>query len=204
MGKLQRTRGAAYEREVCDVLTKKAGRKISRELGQARDGGADIKFGQFLIECKRRRKIALYEWVRQVQVAAKDTDSIWAVVARADGERSVVILDLEDFLALLPDEDEHPQDPLAARLLAGPKPARSVAARGRSRTHKVGRVAAAIRKEQGLLTGTGPGHDERLQCQSALGPQTAAMGGLGRLRPSALVATFSEGSVATIRRTVKP
>ena len=200
MGKLQRTRGAAYEREVCDVLTKKFGTKVSRKLGQARDGGDDIEVGNLRIECKRRRGIAVYEWLAQVQVAAKDSDKLPVVVARADGKRSIAILDLDDFLALIPDEVEHQKDTLAGRQLATAKPPRPVPARRRSRTDEVGSVAAPVREEQGLQSGASPGDDVRLKCPSTLGSQTAAMGGLGRLRASALVAAFGEGPVAPVRR----
>lgn len=54
MGKAQRTKGAAGEREVCDLILRDLGIEVHRNLQQTRDGGADIKLKPFSIEVKRR------------------------------------------------------------------------------------------------------------------------------------------------------
>jgi hypothetical protein len=199
MGKMQRTRGAAYEREVCDVLTKKFGTKVSRKLGQARDGGDDIEVGNLLIECKRRRRIAVYAWLDQINAAAKDSDKLPVVVARADGRRSIAILDFEDFLALVPD-DGYPKDPLAGRQMAPTKPVRPVTARGRSRANKVGSVVETVREEPGLHAGTSFGPNVWIVGKSPMGAQAAAVGRPVSGSIASMVPKTSEGLVAHIHR----
>lgn len=198
MGKLQRTRGAVYEREVCDVLTKKFGTKVTRKLGQARDGGDDIEVGNLRIECKRRRGIAVYDWLSQVQAAAKDCDKLPVVVARADGKRSIAILDFEDFLALIPDEEPYPQNPLAKRQVAAAKPSRPVAARGRPRTVEVGDVVETLLEGTGIQSGASARNDERLKRKSAVGAQTAAMGGSGRISIGKMVSKIGQGAMSAV------
>ena len=99
MGKRQRQRGAETEREVCDEIAKQTGWVVKRELGQARDGGADIRLAQFVIEVKRRKSIAVYEWLEQCQKACKPEDKP-VVIARGDHKGFVVIQPLEDWLAM--------------------------------------------------------------------------------------------------------
>ena len=102
MSKYQRTKGAVYEREVCARLSKHAGREIKRNIGQARDGGNDIDFGNFRLECKRRAKLGTIEkWLKQATDACKTSDQIPAVVARSDAGKSMVFLSLDNFLLLV-------------------------------------------------------------------------------------------------------
>lgn len=128
MSKMQRTKGATYEREICARLSEECGRKIQRNIGQARDGGTDIPFGNFLIECKRRKTLGTIEkWLKQAKDAtACDTcegtgngavhgvegvcnqcdgegcsDQIPVVVARSDAGKSLAILSLDHFLTLV-------------------------------------------------------------------------------------------------------
>ena len=68
MGKMQRVKGATYEREVANFFSKTLGKKFKRVLGQERDGGGDVTAEQcdFLIECKRYKEMkGLYGWMRQ-------------------------------------------------------------------------------------------------------------------------------------------
>jgi hypothetical protein len=99
MGARQRQRGAETEREVCKVISEKTGWQTSRILGQARDGGADVRLAQFLIEVKRRKSIAIYEWLEQCQRACKTNDKP-VVIARGDHKGFVVIQPLEDWLEM--------------------------------------------------------------------------------------------------------
>jgi len=99
MGKMQRTKGAAYEREVAKILSERLGRPTKRMLGQARDGGHDLEqIGPWLFECKRRAKIAVYDWIHQIAKAATGTWAAPIVIARADNEQSIVIMRLDDWL----------------------------------------------------------------------------------------------------------
>jgi hypothetical protein len=106
VGKLQRTRGQDFEREICAQLSEEFGFTVKRKLGQERDSGADIHIGNFVLECKRRRSIAVYEWLGQVIKAADAIDGpishlIPAVIARADGEDALAVLRLIDFIKLM-------------------------------------------------------------------------------------------------------
>ena len=59
MSKSQRTKGAAGEREVCDLILRDLGIEVHRNLQQTRDGGADIKLKPFSIEPKSNRRRSL-------------------------------------------------------------------------------------------------------------------------------------------------
>lgn len=103
MSKLAKDRGASYEREVCKALSDALGSKVTRVLGQARDGGSDIDLGPFMIECKRRRKIAVYEWMEQAKVSSKG-EKMPVVICRGDGKESLVIFRLDDAIKLMQNE----------------------------------------------------------------------------------------------------
>jgi Holliday junction resolvase len=103
MSKSQRTKGAAGEREVVGIINEALGTSFRRKLGQARDGGHDVTLGPFLVEVKRRRKLAVYEFVEQVQAACQAGDRP-VVMARADGKGWLVIQPLEDWLTLAREE----------------------------------------------------------------------------------------------------
>ena len=105
MGKSQRTKGAVYEREVCDTINSALGTDYKRNIGQARDGGNDIDAGSLTVECKRRASLTTLEkWYKQAEAAVDaryDRDGVASmpiVVARADQGKSFAILDLDDFL----------------------------------------------------------------------------------------------------------
>ena len=100
MGLRQRQRGAETEREVCKILTDTTGWQTNRILGQARDGGADIRLARWVIEVKRRKAIAVYEWVDQATAACAAYE-IPAVVCRGDKREFLVIQRLDDWLKLV-------------------------------------------------------------------------------------------------------
>ena len=99
MGLRQRQRGAETEREVCKIITEQTGWQAKRELGQARDGGCDIRLAQFVVEVKRRKSIAVYEWVDQAKAACA-TYELPVVVCRGDKREFLVIQPLEDWLIM--------------------------------------------------------------------------------------------------------
>jgi len=100
MGASQRTKGAAYEREIVHALREALGIKAERNLVQTRDGGGDILLAGYLFECKRRAKISVYEWLDQATKAATAGQKP-VVIARGDRRESIVIMRLEDLLPLL-------------------------------------------------------------------------------------------------------
>lgn len=105
MGKWQRTKGATYEREICDTFTPVVGYKVKRHIGQARDGGNDITVAPLTLECKRRKTLGIIEgWLQQAKAAVTPKAPIPVVVARSDGGASMVILPLDNFLDLVGDQ----------------------------------------------------------------------------------------------------
>jgi len=99
MGKRQRQRGAETEREVCEKIAAAVGWVVKRELGQARDGGCDIRLGRFVIEVKRRKSIAVYEWIDQAKAACAPYE-IPVVICRGDKREHLVVQPLDDWLKM--------------------------------------------------------------------------------------------------------
>lgn len=104
MAKISRQRGATYEREVANEIFDMLGVRIKRNLKQYQvSGEGDLLLGDYVIECKRRRSIAVYDWMRQ----ADEASAPWQtpiVVMRADGEKSLAVMHLPDLLKLLGNE----------------------------------------------------------------------------------------------------
>ena len=99
MSKSQRTKGAAGEREIANILSDALGIAVRRKLGQARDSGHDIDLPGFSVEVKRRKRIAgLYEWIAQAETQTP------ALMIRADGKDWLVVMKLPDWLKLAREE----------------------------------------------------------------------------------------------------
>lgn len=103
MSKSQRTKGAVGERELAAILSDHLGLIVKRTLGQARDGGHDIQTGRFKWEVKRRKAIAVYDFMEQVEEACEHNETP-IVAMRADGKGWLVMMKLEDFLPMLSGE----------------------------------------------------------------------------------------------------
>ena len=104
MGKLQRQRGATFEREVVSDLYLYLGVKTRRNLTQYQvKGEGDIICGKYVIECKRRRKIAVYEFLKQAEQSCAPHQTP-LVVMRADGERAIALMRWDDMMKLLGNE----------------------------------------------------------------------------------------------------
>lgn len=107
MSKMQRTKGAVYEREIAKALSHAFGREFKRNIGQARDGGCDIDVGPLVCELKRRKSLKTIEgWMAQAQAAANrrglcdDDTHMPTVICRADGGEDMIILKVSDFLTI--------------------------------------------------------------------------------------------------------
>ncbi len=106
MGASQRRKGATYEREVAQAFSDAFGVRVTRNLEQVRDGGKDLQVGPLVIECKRRKQLATWQgWLDQAQRACAREPGPFGkempvVVMRPDLGRSMVLVGLEDFLAL--------------------------------------------------------------------------------------------------------
>lgn len=103
MAKSQRTKGARGEVEFCKVLAAHGFPEPKRLLGQARDGGGDIPTPPLLWEIKRRKGIAVHDFMHQAVDAVGNSVacSIPAVALRADGEEWLVLMRASDVLPLL-------------------------------------------------------------------------------------------------------
>lgn len=95
-----RNKGAQFERDIANELTALLGKKINRKLGQARDSGNDIDVPPFRLELKRYAKIGVYGWLKQCIASCRPGD-VPVVVARADDEKAIAIMQFEDFKTLL-------------------------------------------------------------------------------------------------------
>lgn len=104
MSAYQRNRGAGFEREIAADLSADWGVKIKRNIGQARDGGDDITVPPFRIECKRRKGIAVYEWLDQCVKACNGDGDIPVVIAKADRREPIVVMRYSDFKKLAREE----------------------------------------------------------------------------------------------------
>lgn len=103
MSASQRRKGAAGERELATILSEQLGWVVSRNLGQARDGGDDLTIGKFRVEVKRRKRISVYEFVEQVEATCGPND-VPIVAMRGDGKKWLVLMRLEDALPLIRNE----------------------------------------------------------------------------------------------------
>lgn len=96
-GRMARNKGAAGERELATILTEQLGVEIKRKLGQARDGGDDIQVGKYRIEVKRRERIQIDDWCKQIEAACAPGD-IPAVAYRRNGQPWRVVVPLDWFI----------------------------------------------------------------------------------------------------------
>lgn len=95
-GKNNRRRGQDGEREIVALIREDFGiSHKGRNLDQVRDGGSDVSLGPWMIEVKRRKKLAgLYEWTAEADLAA----------VRADGKGWLVVMPWELFAKLAREE----------------------------------------------------------------------------------------------------
>jgi hypothetical protein len=101
MSRRSREKGKDGEREVAKILSEQLGLVVRRKLGQARDGGHDLtQTGRFAWEVKRRKGIAVHEWVEQCVAACGPHDTP-VVACRGDGKEWLVVMRLEDALPLI-------------------------------------------------------------------------------------------------------
>jgi hypothetical protein len=100
MGASQRRKGATAEREVAAILTDALGFVVKRQLGQARDGGDDIRVGRWRLEVKRRETLAMDAWSAQVEACAEAGERP-AVIYRRSGQPWRISMLLADFIPLL-------------------------------------------------------------------------------------------------------
>lgn len=100
MGKLSRNKGVNYEREIARKFSKlfpKARRQLEYHEDDA--NGVDIQgTGKLKIQCKRFKGFAPISKIKEIKVSG-----IHLLITKADREKDVVCLYLDDFLAILDD-----------------------------------------------------------------------------------------------------
>lgn len=102
--KLAKQRGAQFENEIAETLSKFLGVVVKRKLGQARDGGDDLQAGPLRIEAKRRRDIGwINDALAQVDIACQNDHgrTFPMVVTREDKGVAHVVMRFDTLLALL-------------------------------------------------------------------------------------------------------
>lgn len=103
MAKISRDRGAKYEREVAQEFRDYGYDAYRTAQHMGKTGQApDIVVPGMHAECKRRRKIAAYEWVHQAEhdAAAEGKGNHPVVFCRADGEKTLAIMPIDVFMDL--------------------------------------------------------------------------------------------------------
>lgn len=100
MSARERRKGQSGERELAALLTDMLGRAVKRNLGAARDGGDDITIGAYRVEVKRRKRIAVHEFMAQAIEQAGEGE-VPVVAMRGDGEQWVVMMRLQDAARLI-------------------------------------------------------------------------------------------------------
>jgi hypothetical protein len=94
VGKMQRDKGASFEREIAQALG------VRRNIGQTRDGGNDLDLPPFTIECKRYAKFGVKRaWIAQAVQACTPERPIPVVVVRADRDEAFVVMRFSDWQA---------------------------------------------------------------------------------------------------------
>jgi Holliday junction resolvase len=103
-----RQKGASYEREVAKKWTEETGMAAERGARNGVEGGDDVMVeGDAIhLECKRRKRLAVSEFVHQ---AVRDAgDRVPVVVMRADREDDIVLVRLKDLSRLARELNNHP------------------------------------------------------------------------------------------------
>lgn len=181
MSKSQRTKGAVFERSVCKELSKALGFNIQRNLSQTRDSGADILVGDLVVECKIRKSIVIYKWLRQAIIALSKTSQVPIVVARADHEDTVAIIPFDYFLRLLKVSYAMPKEDGAQKVAERVQSFVALDAAGPSIASGMGKVGLEVQQRSQHTAGTvlGGWHNRGEEDQPFFGSGTRAEIGLG-------------------------
>jgi Holliday junction resolvase len=86
MGKMQRNKGAAGERELAKLLSDQLGAEVSRNLLQTREGGHDLDGLPFALEVKRQEGLKINTWWKQA-VTQSQTSGLAPALAYRQSRR---------------------------------------------------------------------------------------------------------------------
>ena len=95
-----RTKGAAAEREIFNILSECLGVKIERNLVQTREGGSDTVVGDWAIEVKRQETLSVAVWWVQAVEQAKRVNKKPMLIYRKSRMPWKVIVSARDFIGL--------------------------------------------------------------------------------------------------------
>lgn len=100
MGKMQRNKGAGFEREIAATL-KSVFPEAKRGIGQARSASevADVEGTPFWLECKRGRQPNVRAAFRQAEEATDGRPAL--IVIRDDNDKAFVAMRLTTFMDIL-------------------------------------------------------------------------------------------------------
>lgn len=110
MGKLSRSKGHAWEREVATLMSQSTGRRIKRVLDETREGNArgdlDCADLPLTVQCKVGQRPNIANAVREAETATPKGYFSVAIVRRNgknqhERNEDTATLPLEDFLELL-------------------------------------------------------------------------------------------------------
>ena len=97
MGKMQRNKGAAGEREVAKILNDELGIELVRNLEQTRNGGHDlIGLDGWAIEIKRQEQLSINTWWKQTTDQAERAGAKPALFYRQSRKPWTVVVDAND------------------------------------------------------------------------------------------------------------
>lgn len=101
MGKMQRDKGANYEREIARQL-RALFPDAARNVTETQHGqGVDlVNTGNLRIQCKRHKQ---YAPITRIEEVPRTPDKIPVLITRGDRKEDVAVLYLSDFLAILAD-----------------------------------------------------------------------------------------------------
>lgn len=103
MAKISKDRGADFERECVHMFTSWGHDAFRTAQHMGKTGQApDVKVKGLHVECKRRRKIGVYDWYYQAleDSKAEDKGNLPTVICRADYKEPLVIMHFDDWIQL--------------------------------------------------------------------------------------------------------
>ena len=106
MGASQRMKGKRGEQEAANRLSELLGYIVKRNLGQERDGGADISIGDIAVQVKRQEKSNLLTWMAQAEEDCPD-QHLAAVMWRPSRRDWIVAMPLVDWAQLVREANIH-------------------------------------------------------------------------------------------------
>jgi Holliday junction resolvase len=121
MGKSQRVKGAAGEREAAKILSEELNIPVKRVLDQTREGGCDLVIKcehiTFKIEVKRQEKTSVYKWFEQVEASCTGHRDVPIVMFRTSRKQWLFLGNLQLLIRTLREEN-----PVSDRLVVEQTP----------------------------------------------------------------------------------